>query len=92
VVGFTTMEHTVQRFECVRASVATSAPIWCAASLAALHESLVEGSQISFLRRCSEVLLPIFWWPVAVRINAMYWFGVASLIFVVPKSWSFTGL
>jgi hypothetical protein len=22
----------------------------------------------------------------------MYWFGVASLIFVVPKSWSFTGL
>jgi hypothetical protein len=34
MVGFTALEHAVRRFECVRASTATSATIWCAASLA----------------------------------------------------------
>jgi hypothetical protein len=92
VVGFTAMEHVVWRFECVRALAATSATIWCAAFLAALHESWVEGPEMSFLQSCSEVLLPIFWWPASVKINDVYWLGVASLIFIVARSWSFVGL
>jgi hypothetical protein len=49
VVGFAAMVHAVQRFECVRASVVALVTIWCFVSLATLHESLVEGSRISFL-------------------------------------------
>jgi hypothetical protein len=60
VVSFTTMIHAIWRFECVRVSVVISAPIWHVAYLAALHETLVRGPWISFLRSCSKVLLPIF--------------------------------
>jgi hypothetical protein len=88
VVLFAAMVHAVQRFECVR----VSAVISCSASLAALHESLVRISQIPFLWKCSKILLPIFWRPAAIRINVVYWFGVASLIFVVVRSWSFVTL
>jgi hypothetical protein len=63
VVGFTAMVQAVRRFECVRASVVTSVAIWCSASLAALHESLIVGSRVSFLLGCSEILLPIFGGP-----------------------------
>jgi hypothetical protein len=60
VFGFTAMVHVVWWVECVWASAVTSAMIWCSASLATLHESLVGGSRISFLWRCSKVFLPIF--------------------------------
>jgi hypothetical protein len=60
MVGFTTMEHVVRRFEYVRASAVTSTLICCIASLAALHEYLVRGPRISFLRRCSKVLFKVF--------------------------------
>jgi hypothetical protein len=41
--------------------------------------SLIEVSQISFLRRCPKILLPILWCPVAIGINAMHRLGVAAL-------------
>jgi hypothetical protein len=66
VVGFDAMVLAVRRFECVGASAVTSGPIWHAASLAALHESLVGGSLMSFLQRCSKILLPIFWRPTTI--------------------------
>jgi hypothetical protein len=66
VVSFVATVHAVRRFECVGAEVTTSALIWRAASMAALRESLVGGSQMSFLRVCSKILLPIFWWHTAV--------------------------
>jgi hypothetical protein len=82
------MEHATWKFECVRALVTTMFTIWCTASLAALCESLVTGPQMSFLRRCSKVL-PILWWPAAVRSDVVHWHGVASLIFIRAGSWSF---
>jgi hypothetical protein len=75
VVRSTAMVDVVRRFVCVRASAASSVLIWRAASLATLREFLVGGSRISSLRRCSEILLSIFWSPAAIRINVVYWFG-----------------
>jgi hypothetical protein len=72
VVDFTAMEHAIWRFECVKASATTSTTIWCSAYLAALHESLIEVSWISFSRRCSKVLLLVFWWRTTIRINTAY--------------------
>jgi hypothetical protein len=92
IVDFATMVHAVRRFERVRASVVTSTTIWCSASLSVLRESLIRSSQVSFLPGCSEILLPIFWWSTVIRIDVVYWFGVASLIFIVARSWSFIGL
>jgi hypothetical protein len=63
-----------------------------ATSVAVLIDSLIRGPQVSFLWRCSEILLPIFWWPVAIRINVMHWLWVPSLIVVVARSWSFIRL
>jgi hypothetical protein len=60
VVSFAAMVHAGRRLECVGAMPMTSAPIWCAAYLVALHESLLRGSHTSSLRRCSEILLPVF--------------------------------
>jgi hypothetical protein len=50
--------------------------------------ALSEWGMTSFLRRCSKILLPIFWWPAAIRINVVYWFGVDLLIFNVARSWA----
>jgi hypothetical protein len=45
--------------------------------------SLIEVSQISFLRRCPKSLLPILWCPAAIGINAMHRLGVAALAIIV---------
>jgi hypothetical protein len=91
MVGCAAMIHVAWRFQSVRASAAPSAMIQCSASLTTSHGSLVEGSLISFLRRCSEILLPILWWPATIRINDVHLFGVASLVFIVARSWGFVG-
>jgi hypothetical protein len=88
VVGFVTMIHTVQRFDCVRASAVNAALVRWAASLAVLTESLIGGPWVSFLRRCFKNFLPIFWWPIAIKINVVHWFGVDLLVVVVARSWS----
>jgi hypothetical protein len=72
MVDCTAMIHAVQRFECVRASAAASFVIQCSAYLSALWGSLLEGSLISFLLRCSKILLPIIWWPTTIRINVVH--------------------
>jgi hypothetical protein len=91
MIDFTVMVHTIRRFKCVWASAVTLTPIWRAASLESSESMLCTGSRVSFLQRCSEVL-SIFWWPATVKINVVYEFGVASLTFVVPRSWSFIRL
>jgi hypothetical protein len=73
VVGFTTMKHAIQGSNWVRASGMTAAAIWCAASLAMLIESLIEGSWVSFVWDCPKILLPILRWPTAVRIDVVHW-------------------
>jgi hypothetical protein len=90
MVDFTTMIHAVRRSNCVWASVVTT--VHWATSLAVLIESLIGGPQVSFLRRCSKIFLLIFWWPAVIRINVVYWFGVASLVVVIAGSWSFVEL
>jgi hypothetical protein len=86
IVGCAAVIHVVWRFECVRPSVVASAAIRCSTSFIALCGSLVECSLISFLQRCYKIFLPICWRPAAIRINVVYWFGVASLIFIVARS------
>jgi hypothetical protein len=86
------MIHVVQRFHCVRASVTTVAMVGWATSLAVLIKSSIGRPHVSFLRGCSKKFLLVFWWPVAIRVNDVYWFGVALLIFIVARSQSFVGL
>jgi hypothetical protein len=51
--------------------------------------SLVEGPWVSFLRRWSEIFLPVLWWPATIRIDAMHRLRVAVLIIIVAGSCSF---
>jgi hypothetical protein len=78
------------RFKCV--SAIFGAVVCYSASLAALCGFLVESALVSFLRRCSKILLPIFWWPAAIKINALCWLGVSSFIFIVVRPEGFVGL
>jgi hypothetical protein len=55
-------------------------------------ESLIEGHWVSFLRRWSEILLPVRWWPATIRIDATHRIGVATLIIIVMGSCSFVWL
>jgi hypothetical protein len=88
MVYLTAIEHAVRRSKCEQALDAIA--IWCATSLAILGESLVEGSLVSFLRGCLKVLLPIFWWPAAIRINFVHQLGVASLTIILERvAWRF---
>jgi hypothetical protein len=83
--------HAVWRFECVRPSAMATAMVRSSASLAALCGSLVEISLVPFLRRCSKKFLLIFWRPTTIGIDVVYWFRVASLIFIVVRSCGFVG-
>jgi hypothetical protein len=90
MVDFTAMEHAVRRLVGVWPSAATVASAWCAPSLMILIWPLVESALASFLRRGSEILIPIFWWPTNIRIDVVHWLGVAALIIIITRRpWSF---
>jgi hypothetical protein len=59
MVGLAVVEHAVRRSECVWASVAASAAVWCTASLIVLSESLIGCPWVSFLWRWPEILLQV---------------------------------
>jgi hypothetical protein len=64
--------------------------LWCAASLTVLGRPLVEGSLAPILWRWPKVLVPFFWWPIAIEISSMSQHGVAALtVIVARRSWSF---
>jgi hypothetical protein len=65
----------------------TVAMVGLATSLAVLIESLIKGPWVSFLWGCCKKILKIFWWPAAIRINDVYWFGVASLISSIAQAY-----
>jgi hypothetical protein len=93
MVGFTTGVHVVRRPEFVWASVATVTSVWCTGSLIVLGKPLVEGSQISFLRRWCKILFSVFWWPATIGINDMHQLGVTALtIIVARRPWGFIWL
>jgi hypothetical protein len=89
MVGLAAVEHAVWRSECVWALATIAAMVWRAASLVVLGGSLIEGPWVPFLWRCTKVLLPILYWPTAIRINTVHWLGVAALTVVVARSWGF---
>jgi hypothetical protein len=72
LVGFAVVVHAVQRLVCEWTSATTTVLTWCVASLTVLARPLVKGSLVSFLWRWSKVLLPVFWWPIALRINVVH--------------------
>jgi hypothetical protein len=79
VVGFTIVINAVQSLVCVW----TLASAWCAASLAILARPLVEGALISFLWRWAKKILLDFWWPAAIGIDIVHWFGITALVVIV---------
>jgi hypothetical protein len=40
---------------------------------------------VSFLQRWPKILLPILWWPIAVRIDVVYWLLIVVLAIVVAR-------
>jgi hypothetical protein len=86
MIIFTPMEHAIWRSECVWASTMTVTVIWCSASLIVLSESQIRGPCVSFLGGWHKILLPVFWWPVANRVNAMHRLGVVALTVIVARS------
>jgi hypothetical protein len=90
MVVFTTVEHVVWSSKCVWALTTTVTTIWCAASLIVLGKSLIRGSRVLFLWRWPKILLPILWWPAAVRIDVVYWLWIVLLVVIVVRGpWGF---
>jgi hypothetical protein len=89
MIGFTTMVHAIWRLQSVWASVAPSTTVSGSASLVVLRGSLFEASWVSFLRRSSEVLLPVLWWSTTIRVDVVYGLRVIALVVIVTRSCSF---
>jgi hypothetical protein len=51
--------------------------------------SLIKSPWVSFLRRPSEVFLPVLWLPTPIRINVVYRLWVVALVITITRSWSF---
>jgi hypothetical protein len=54
-----------------------------------IRGSFIESPWVSFVRRPSEVFLPVLWWPTTIRIDAMYRLRVVTLVITITRSWSF---
>jgi hypothetical protein len=85
MVYFIAVKHAIWKLDSVWASAATTAAILRTASLDVLSKSLIEASQISFLREGLKILLPLLWWPKAIGVNAMHLLGVVVLTVVVMR-------
>jgi hypothetical protein len=49
--------------------------------------AFLEGSLVSFLRRCSKIIFPHLRGPAAIEVDVVYLIGIATLI-VIVTSWS----
>jgi hypothetical protein len=91
VISFFTVVHAVRRIDCVRAPAMTAAMARWATSLTVLVDSSQRSSGV-FVARGSHNSSPNSPMVHNRQNIVVHWLGIATLVFIVARSWGFIQL